>query len=71
MFSIFIACFIDNNIYKTTFLFYEKKLLILYFISHILAIAIKDNAIKINGYIHAKLFFITKLQNPIKAVLVH
>jgi hypothetical protein len=40
-------------------------------ISHILAIAIKDNAIKVDGFTHAEPFFTSNLQDPTKAVLVH
>jgi hypothetical protein len=36
-----------------------------------LAIAIKDNAIKVDGYTHAKPFFTTNLRDPTKAMLVH
>jgi hypothetical protein len=40
-------------------------------ISHILAIAIKDNAIKVDDLTHAEPLFSSSLQDPTKAVLVH
>ena len=61
----------DHNACSTTFLFHEEALPILCPITHILAIAIKDDAIKVDGYTHAKPFFTTKLQDPMKAMLVH
>jgi hypothetical protein len=35
-----------------------------------LAIAIKDDAIKVDGFTHAEPFFSSNLQDPVKAVLV-
>ena len=40
-------------------------------ISYILALAIKDNAIEVDGFTYTKPFFISNLQDPTKAVLVH
>jgi hypothetical protein len=40
-------------------------------ISYILALAIKDNAIEVDGFTHAEPFFISNLQDPTKAILVH
>jgi hypothetical protein len=39
-------------------------------ISHVLALAIKDNAILADGYTHAQPFFTSRLRDPTKAVLV-
>ena len=68
---IFASCFTNSNTYRTTFFFYEEELLILYSISYILAIAIRDDAIKVDRYNHAELFFTTSLQALIRAILVH
>jgi hypothetical protein len=40
-------------------------------ISHILALAIKDDAIEVDGFTHAEPFFTSNLQDPTKAILVH
>ncbi|RAL59974.1 hypothetical protein DID88_000600 [Monilinia fructigena] len=61
----------DRKPKPTTFLFHEEALPILCPVSHILAIAIRDNAIKVEGYTHAKPFFESNLQDPTKAVLIH
>ncbi|APA11274.1 hypothetical protein sscle_07g060440 [Sclerotinia sclerotiorum 1980 UF-70] len=61
----------NRNPKPTTFLFHEEALPILCPVSHILAIAIRDNAIKVDGFTHAKPFFTSNLQDPTKAVLVH
>ena len=36
-----------------------------------LALAIKDNAIQVDGYTHAQPFFTSQLRDPTKAVLIH
>jgi len=55
-----------------TFLFWENRLFILYPISYILARAIRDDTILVNGYISAKPFFAIDLQSlGIKAMKVH
>ncbi|EDN93943.1 predicted protein [Sclerotinia sclerotiorum 1980 UF-70] len=61
----------DRKPKPTTFLFHEEALPILCPVSHILAIAIRDNAIKVDGFTHAEPFFTSNLQDPTKAVLVH
>ncbi|APA15324.1 hypothetical protein sscle_14g100940 [Sclerotinia sclerotiorum 1980 UF-70] len=61
----------DRKPKLTIFLFHEEALPILCPVSHILAIAIRDNAIKVDGFIHAEPFFTSNLQDPTKAVLVH
>ncbi|KAG4032660.1 hypothetical protein MFRU_006g01280 [Monilinia fructicola] len=61
----------DRKPKPTTFLFHEEALPILCPISHILAIAIRDNAIKVDGYTHAEPFFTSNLNDPTKAILVH
>ncbi|PQE19655.1 hypothetical protein CJF31_00010054 [Rutstroemia sp. NJR-2017a BVV2] len=61
----------DRKPKPTTFLFHEETLPILCPVSHILAIAIRDNAIKVDGFTHAEPFFVSNLQDPTKAVLVH
>lgn len=40
-------------------------------ISHILALAIKDDVIEVDGFTHAEPFFMSNLQDPTKAILVH
>jgi hypothetical protein len=40
-------------------------------ISYILALAIKDNAIEVDSFTHAKPFFTSNLQDLTKAILVH
>lgn len=40
-------------------------------IGHILAIAIRDDAIKVDGFAYAEPFFTSNLQDPTKVVLVH
>jgi hypothetical protein len=40
-------------------------------ISYILAFAIKDDAIEVDGFTYAKPFFTSNLQDPTKAILVH
>ena len=62
---------IDVCAARTTFLFHEETLPILCPVAHILAMAIKDDAIKVDGYTRAEPFFESNLQNPKKAVLVH
>jgi hypothetical protein len=52
-------------------LFREHPLAILCPISHILARALRDDAILVDGYTTAEPFFDTNLQDPIQAVKVH
>ncbi|PQE33432.1 hypothetical protein CJF32_00011107 [Rutstroemia sp. NJR-2017a WRK4] len=61
----------DRKPKPTTFLFHEEALPILYPISHILAIVIRDNAIKVDRFTHTEPFFTSNLQDPTKAVLIH
>ena len=58
-------------VYRTTFLFREEALPILCPISHILALAIRDDAFKLDGLTSAEPFFTTNLQPPMKAMKVH
>ncbi|TGO22912.1 hypothetical protein BPAE_0150g00050 [Botrytis paeoniae] len=62
---------VDRKPKPTTFIFHEETLPILCPIAHILAIAIRDDAIKVDGYRRAEPFFESNLQDPTKAVLVH
>ncbi|KAH7160546.1 FluG domain-containing protein [Dactylonectria estremocensis] len=59
----------NNKAKPTVFLFREHPLLMLCPISHILARAIRDDAIQVNGYSSAEPFFSTKLGKG--AVKVH
>jgi hypothetical protein len=52
-------------------LFREHPLAILCPISHILARALRDDAILVDGYTTAEPFFDTHLQDPVQAVKVH
>ncbi|ELR03151.1 hypothetical protein VC83_09677 [Pseudogymnoascus destructans] len=61
----------DRKPKPTTFLFHEEALPILCPVSHVLSIAIKDNAIEVEGFSHAEPFFTSHLQHPTKAVLIH
>ncbi|KZZ99241.1 FluG domain-containing protein [Beauveria brongniartii RCEF 3172] len=51
----------DTSDIKTIFLFRENPLPILCPISHILARAIRDNAVDVDGFTHATLFFSTEI----------
>ncbi|PVH69879.1 hypothetical protein DL98DRAFT_578123 [Cadophora sp. DSE1049] len=63
---------VDNKPKPTTFLFRENPLPILCPISHILARAIRDNAILVDGYTSAEPFFATDLGSQnVKAMKVH
>ncbi|KAH9204046.1 hypothetical protein DL95DRAFT_529410 [Leptodontidium sp. 2 PMI_412] len=63
---------VDNKPKPTTFLFRENPLPILCPISHILARAIRDNAILVDGYTSAEPFFATNLGSQnVKAMKVH
>ncbi|PQE34085.1 hypothetical protein CJF32_00010762 [Rutstroemia sp. NJR-2017a WRK4] len=55
----------------TTFLFHKETLPILYPVSYILAITIRDNIIKVDRFTYTEPFFISNLQDPTKAVLVY
>ncbi|EDN94544.1 predicted protein [Sclerotinia sclerotiorum 1980 UF-70] len=61
----------DRKPKPTTFLFHEETLPILCSVSYISAIAIRDNAIKVDGFTHVEPFFVSNLQDPTKAVLIH
>ncbi|KAL9107289.1 MAG: hypothetical protein Q9187_008450, partial [Circinaria calcarea] len=61
----------DKKPKPTPFLFHQESLPTLCPISHILALAINDNAIQVDGYTHAQPFFTSQLRDPTKAVLVH
>jgi hypothetical protein len=52
-------------------LFREHLLAILCLISHILARALRDDAILVEGYATAEPFFDTHLQDPVQAFKVH
>ena len=52
-------------------MFRENPLAILCPISHILARALRDDAILVDGYTTAEPFFDTNLQDPVQAVKVH
>ena len=52
-------------------MFREHPLAILCPISHILARALRDSVILVNGYTTAEPFFDTHLQDPVQAVKVH
>jgi hypothetical protein len=60
-----------TNFHSTTYLFCNEVLPILCPISHILALAIKDDAFQVEGLTSAKPFFDTNLKNPMKAVKLH
>lgn len=63
---------VDNKPKPTTFLFRENPLPILCPISHILAHAIRDEAILVDGYTSAEPFFATNLGAAnVKAMKVH
>ncbi|KAH8586626.1 hypothetical protein B0O99DRAFT_602324 [Bisporella sp. PMI_857] len=63
---------VDNKPKPTTFLFRENSFSIFCPISHILARAIRDNAIFIDGYTSAGPFFATNLRSQrMKAIKVH
>ena len=49
----------------------EDPLTILCPISHILARALRDDAILVEGYMTAEPFFNTNLQNPVPAIPIH
>ena len=66
-----LTLYLTNTLFRTTFLFHEETLPILCPVSHILAIAIRDDAIEVDGFNKAEPFFETNLQNPTKAILVH
>ncbi|KAF7865656.1 hypothetical protein EAF04_005822 [Stromatinia cepivora] len=51
----------DRKPKPTTFLFHEETLPILCPVSYILAIAIRDNTIKVNGFTYAEPFFVSNL----------
>ncbi|PQE27708.1 hypothetical protein CJF32_00011224 [Rutstroemia sp. NJR-2017a WRK4] len=61
----------DRKPKLTTFLFHEEALPILCPISYILAIAIRDNTIKVDGFTYTEPFFISNLQDFTKAVLIY
>jgi hypothetical protein len=61
----------EPNAYRTTFLFYKEKLLMLCPTNYILALAIKDNVIEVDGFTYAKPFFTSNLQDLTKAILVY
>ncbi|KAF4633412.1 hypothetical protein G7Y89_g4704 [Cudoniella acicularis] len=62
---------VDNKPKPTTFLFRENPLPILYPISYILARAIRDDTILVDGYISAEPFYATNLRGEnIKAIKV-
>ena len=60
----------NDDVCGTTFLVHKEELPILCSISHILAIAIEDNAIKVDGYTYAEPFFTTNRRDLTKAMLV-